>query len=942
MRSMRPLFTALSIFAGAAVATIESTSKASIHDLSLQKWTVTNEYGNITVPGKFPSQAHLDLHAAGVIGDRNNGLNDFDLRWIAAQNWTYTSKPISGLSKHSDVATWLVFDGLDTYATVKFCDHIVGTPDNQFRQWFYDVSSALASCKSDPVLSINFGSVPRIINAINASDEVQHWPASVVYPFEYPNRQWVRKEQNDFGWDWGPAFSPVGPWQPGRIVQLSKGGELYSLNTDIDIFRKGQFNNFAPDQTAPWVVNASLDFLGTLPNHASMSVVITDASDSRSVLYSGKLEGVTQSDMTVTGSVTIDANKPKLWWPRDMGNQQLYNITVSVSSAGPKTPILVSQRRVGFRTILFSSGNITDAQIASGITPGNNWHFEINGHEFYAKGANLIPPDAFWPRVTSDRMNRLFDSVESQNFNMLRVWSSGTYLPDWIYDIADERGVLLWSEFQFSDTLYPDSDDFKANVVGEITYNVRRLNHHASLACWMGGNEFENLMLPIAQGADPSTYPYVLGQYENLFITTLFNVLAANSHSISYSPCSANNGWLEIDLDLPVPIVERYYNTTSGHIYGDTDFYNYDTSVSFDTSAYPVGRFANEFGFISMPSIQTWQQAVDPDELSFNSTTVILRNHHYPAGGLTRNIHNSTLGQVEMTLAVERYYPTPDKTDPVANFSSWCHATQLFQADMYKSEIQFYRRGSGLPERQLGSLYWQLNDIWQAPTWAGLEYDGRWKVLPYVARRTYEHVIASAFWNYTANELEIWVTSDLWEPVSGEVSLTWVDLKGKPIANNAGMAKSARFTVGAINTTQIITANVNSDLKIPDTSDAVLVIELTAHGKLPNAANSKTTTFSHHNHFLPVWPNQAKVSDPKLHLSYNKSTKKFIVEATAGVSLYTWLTHPAGVLGFFDDNAFVLRPGEKKEVGFTLQQDTTGGKWTEQVTVESLWDLTTP
>jgi beta-mannosidase len=76
-------------------------------------------------------------------------------------------------NKKSNTATWLVFDGLDTFATVKFCDHIVGTPDNQFRQWFYDVSSVLASCKSDPVLSINFGSVPRIINAINASSEVQ-------------------------------------------------------------------------------------------------------------------------------------------------------------------------------------------------------------------------------------------------------------------------------------------------------------------------------------------------------------------------------------------------------------------------------------------------------------------------------------------------------------------------------------------------------------------------------------------------------------------------------------------------------------------------------------------------------------------------------------------------------------------------------------------------
>jgi beta-mannosidase len=155
------------------------------------------------------------------------------------------------------------------------------------------------------------------------------------------------------------------------------------------------------------------------------------------------------------------------------------------------------------------------------------------------------------------------------------------------------------------------------------------------------------------------------------------------------------------------------------------------------------------------------------------------------------------------------------------------------------------------------------------------------------------------------------------------------------------MPKSIKFDVGAINTTQIISTNVASDLKIPDTSDAVLIIELTAQGQLPNAASGKTTTFTHHNHFLPVWPNQAKVSDPKLQLSYNKSTKSFTVESTTGVSLYTWLTHPAGTLGFFDDNAFVLAPGQKKEVGFTLQEDTTGGKWTEQVTVESLWDLTT-
>lgn len=64
---------------------------------------------------------------------------------------------------------------------------------------------------------------------------------------------------------------------------------------------------------------------------------------------------------------------------------------------------------------------ISDAQLAQGIAAGNNWHFEINGHEFYAKGSNFIPPDAFWPRVTPERIDTLFDSVVEGNQSMLSL-----------------------------------------------------------------------------------------------------------------------------------------------------------------------------------------------------------------------------------------------------------------------------------------------------------------------------------------------------------------------------------------------------------------------------------------------------------------------------------------------------------------------------------------
>lgn len=283
-------------------------------------------------------------------------------------------------------------------------------------------------------------------------------------------------------------------------------------------------------------------------------------------------------------------------------------------------------------------------------------------------------------------MHRLLDSIASGNQNMLRVWASGAYLPDFIYDIADERDVLLWSELEFSVALYPVDQAVLDNVAAEVTYNVRRLNHHPSLALWAGGNELESLELEEVASRDPAQYPRYVGEYEKLFISLIFRLVFDNSHSISYTPTSTGNGYTKIDLSLPVPIVEQYSNVTSGEYYGDSDYYNYNNAEAFDLSCYPVNRFANEFGFHSMPSLQTWQQAVSDEDLEFDTSVILHRNHHYPPGGLSTSIVNSALGMGEMTIAVELYYPIPFKSNSLENFSAWCLATQRFQA-MYKSEI---------------------------------------------------------------------------------------------------------------------------------------------------------------------------------------------------------------------------------------------------------------
>ncbi|KAI9751876.1 MAG: MAPK protein hog1 [Chaenotheca gracillima] len=925
------------MWAWAAGLLAGSAMSQTVKDLSGLDWTLENPLMNISVPGSVPSHAHLDLYAAQVIGDPYFGLNDFNLRWVANTNWTYSAS-MTNLTSENGTATWMVFNGLDTFTDITFCGQHVASTNNQFRQYYFDVSELLSACKGDAVLSINFGSAPMIANEIAAEPGQETWPYGVEIPYEFPNRQFIRKEQSDFGWDWGPAFAPAGIWQPAYAVQVGSSDGVYVRNSLVDIYRQGQLNNLPPDQTQPWVFNASIDFLGSLPKGAGLNLALTDSQNK--TVTTAALSNITTSNETITGSAMIDPSLVDLWWPNGLGPQTLYNASITVVD-GSNNTIGSVEKRLGFRTIVLNMGEITQEQLDQGVAPGNNWHFEVNGHEFYAKGSNFIPPDVFWPRVNQTKMENLFDAIVKGNQNMLRVWASGSYTPSFIYDIADETGVLLWSEFEFGDALYPVDQDFLDNVQAEALYNVRRVNHHPSLALWAGGNELESLELANAENADPGNDQW-MHEYEQLFLDVLLPVVYGNSRSISYTPSSTNNGYLSLNFSRPNPMIERYNNATPGSIYGDTDHYEYNSTLAFNFSSYPIGRFANEFGYHSMPSLQSWQQVLMPEDLHFNSSTIVLRNHHYPSGSLnTTNYDNSTKGMGEMTYAVQQWYPSPQQSDPIANFSAWCHTTQIFQADFYISQIAYYRRGSGLPERNLGSLYWQLEDIWQAPTWAGIEYDGRWKVLHYRAKDIYQPVIIYPFYNSTTGDLEVSVVSDLWQSTSGTVEFNWYDWSGKPLqgVNSSTQHSTAPVTVGALNSTRVLQTNLTM-LSDVDLTNAVLQVSVSTNGTAPNSPNNATQVYNHTSYFSPVALSKAKLQDPGLTLSYDKATTSFTVEATSAVAAWVWLDYPDGVQGWFDDNGFWLTPGEKRTVSFTVKNDWTDGSWAQDVTVGSLWNNT--
>lgn len=49
-----------------------------------------------------------------------------------------------------------------------------------------------------------------------------------------------------------------------------------------------------------------------------------------------------------------------------------------------------------------------------------------------------------------------------------------------------------------------------------------------------------------------------------------------------------------------------------------------------------------------------------------------------------------------------------------------------------KAETEVYRTGRQRMANTMGALYWQLNDVWVAPSWSSIEFNGNFKVLNFI------------------------------------------------------------------------------------------------------------------------------------------------------------------------------------------------------------------
>ncbi|KAL1742498.1 glycoside hydrolase family 2 protein [Schizophyllum fasciatum] len=950
--SLRPLGTCL----GAV-----SLARAAVFDLSELEWTLRSANGSVEVPGAVPSHAHLDLLRAGVFTEPVLGINVYTERWVFYDNWTYTASLAPLLSSAEVQAAdraLLVFYGIDTVANVSIGDAPVAWVNNQFVQWVFDVTDIVQAHTGATEAYGAQAPLARAAPNITASLESAYYYGVNVtrredarqYPddngtFEVPGfRHYVRKIQSDYGWDWGPAFVPSGIYKPAYLVTLSSSaggveigtppispaGSQNTLDTifieeaSIDIYKAGQSFSTAPVESADWVVNVSLAVRSAAAfDGARLTLALPELDYSSPALELGAVPARTEAPTWLSAQWTIPDGVPERWWPFNLGAPQLYNLTVALALSD--TASVRFTTRTGFRTVQLVQEPYTAEEVAArGITPGDQWHFEVNGKAFYASGNNLIPLDA--AKLTGQ--------------SMLRVWGGGTYQPSSagvaggvydFYELCDELGILAWSEFIFSDALYPVNDWFLDTSEPEIRQNVRRVNRHPSNVQWAGGNENEGIALYYKTWVEGGEE--LFAEYVKLVQDFLYRVTTEETRSVPYTDCSTTKGVLSLD-----PYELRFDIGKEGYIYGNGERYNYDATQAFNYSTYPLSRFVNEFGWHAMPSIYSWEEVLQsPDDFAFNSTVVVSRDHHPPARNLDFPNPNAPQGQYEMTAPVLLWLPTPDTPDAKHNFTQWCWSTQVFQAMEVSAQVAFYRRGAGRPEHNLGALVWQLNDVWQGISWAAIEYSGRWKPLQYALRNVFEKVAVYPFWNATTERLEVDVVSDRLEDVDGVAQLTWYDWKGAMLKSDV-----VEFGVPALNYTTVLEAKGLENILPAGQAkeDVWLLVNSTAliGGDIVTSEN----------YFTPASLAAANLVDPGVQLAH-EGDLAFTLSAKGGVAPWTWLEHPAGSVGYFADNAtgrpsngFYLIPGIDRRLKFVLNAALSSNKKPnpEDFVVRSLWNNT--
>lgn len=313
-------------------------------------------------------------------------MNEHDATWVGEANWSYKCTfPTPSTSNNLGTRTAPVFEGLDTFATVKLNGHEILSSDNMFISHHIDVTAHINVSPTANTLQIDFDS------ALVRGKEImkEHPEHSFNHRQGGIERLGVRKAQYHWGWDWGPKYMTVGPWRPVRLETYCSRIEDFSIEYKLE-------SNF---QRCHGVILAWV-------NGHKLHKVQLSLYDSK-----GDLVFKAYGDIDADGMVQIPLSEqnPALWYPHGYGDQSRYILKCELFVDG--NCVQTAIKRIGFRT----------AELIQEIDKfGKSFYFRINGIDVFAGGSCWIPADNFIPRLEPEKYKEWIKLMVESNQIMTR------------------------------------------------------------------------------------------------------------------------------------------------------------------------------------------------------------------------------------------------------------------------------------------------------------------------------------------------------------------------------------------------------------------------------------------------------------------------------------------------------------------------------------------
>ncbi len=823
-----------------------------------QVWTMRCPDGRC-VEGRIPGSVYSFLLDAGLMEDPCWRDNEEKALALMEEDYTFVRSFDVPEDLFSCRHRVLRLNGIDTLARIVLNGTVIGETDNMHIAWEYEVGDLLK--RTGNVLEICLRSPVRYIRE---EDEKHHLGGSDEAMRGFPH---LRKAHCMFGWDWGPRLPDQGIW---KEVQLL-GWENVRL-TDVRIRQR----HLLPDGRR---VEEAADE-GAAARNGQIRVFLEVTPVTEPISYEDD-----QCKITLTApdgrswqlepGEAFEVPEPQLWWPNGLGEQPLYHLEVALDGAAEGADAVddtaddaaddaandaaddaVRRYRIGLR-----SATVLRKPDAWGET----FAMMVNGRTFFAMGADYIPEDNILSRRSRERTERLLDTCAASHFNVIRVWGGGFYPDDDFYDLCDEKGLLVWQDLMFACANYRITPDFVKSITEEITQNVRRIRHHASLGLWCGNNEMEQFALErVYDGTDETAADYLI-QNEYIIPEILWN----EDPDTFYWPSSPSSGG---KFDNP-----RDENR------GDVHYWDvWHGGVPFTAYRKFHFRYLSEFGFQSFPSMDAVRRFTLPEDRNIFSYVMEMHQRNSGANGaILRYLSDNYLYPGSMELLI---------------YASW-----LLQADAIRYGVEHFRRNRA-DDRCMGAVYWQLNDIWPVASWSSVDYFGNWKALQYLAKRFFAPIMLSCEEKSIpslgrtcisepapiAYSARLCLCNETWEPCEDEVVWKIADPDGQVLKEGSMQVKAEPF--GTAWTEEL-------DLAWIDPYTHHLSYEL-VHG---TSSGSVLFAPPKHYHF----------SDPALSLHIKTDGERTYVSVTAkAYARYVEIYTSEGQL-LLEDNFFDMEPGTR-------------------------------